>query len=95
MRVAPGVGVESKAGGSVAGTLVGVRAAACVFCACTVMATDVAMIELLDADDPHALSTRERVESRANNTCLIFRSILISFHKQRNIIPVLKRERPI
>ena len=58
------------------------------------MATDVAMTESFEADDPQALSRRVRQINRAKIIFFVFRSIIISFRKQENIIPVLNSERP-
>jgi hypothetical protein len=58
------------------------------------MATDVAITESFEADDPQALNVRARTANRLNNICLVFRNILIPFRKQESIIPVLKKERP-
>ena len=67
-RVAAVVGVVGSGEASVAveaESRVGVDSADCVFCASTVIATEVAIMELFDAEGPQALNVRVRMASKA------------------------------
>ena len=63
--VAPGVAEARSGGRSVAEDSIGVNWASCVFCACTVNATDVAITDSFEADDPQAPSASARTVSNA------------------------------